>query len=94
MAFLKQDDLQNAVKYLNKSLTEHRDPAILKRVSEIEREIKMKEARAYEDPVKAEEAKQRGNQLFSSGKYPDVRLLHYHLFTTFSLICDNAHFRP
>lgn len=72
MAYMKLPDLTNAVKYFNKSLAEFRDPVVVKRVAEIEREIKMKAAADYEDPVKAEEAKQRGNQLFTKGNYPDA----------------------
>ncbi|XP_055340971.1 stress-induced-phosphoprotein 1-like [Paramacrobiotus metropolitanus] len=75
-AYAKMDDNQNAKIFLSKSLAEHRAPDVLKRLQEIEKVIKEEENKAYIDPEKAEEEKNKGNDLFKKGDFPGA-LKHY-----------------
>ncbi|KAK6462972.1 hypothetical protein DFJ63DRAFT_99715 [Scheffersomyces coipomensis] len=70
--YLKKDDLHNAVKYFDKSLTEHRNADILNKLRSTQREIKIREANAYIDPEKAEEARLQGKEYFSKGDWPNA----------------------
>ncbi|WFD33540.1 Hsp90 cochaperone [Malassezia cuniculi] len=69
-AYLKKDDLEQAVVYFEKSLTEHRTPEILNKLRSTEREIKERARTAYIDPAKAEEERNRGNELYKAGDFP------------------------
>ncbi|WAR18977.1 STIP1-like protein [Mya arenaria] len=75
-AYLKKGDEANALKYLNKSLSEHRAPEIAKQVIEIEKQMKEKERLAYLNPERAMEEKVLGNEFFGKGNYPEA-LKHY-----------------
>ncbi|XP_064621757.1 stress-induced-phosphoprotein 1-like isoform X2 [Lineus longissimus] len=75
-AYNKQKNYQEALKYFNKSLSEYRDPDINKKVTEIKKIVKEQERVAYLDPEKAEEAKQKGNDFFKQGNYPES-MKHY-----------------
>lgn len=55
--------------YFEKSMSEHRTPEVKSIISELEKRIKEEERKAYIDPVKAEEAKEKGNDSFNKGKY-------------------------
>lgn len=68
-AYTKIDDLENAIKYLNKSLTEHRTPDVLNKLRELEKLKKQKDEEAYKDPKLSDEARERGNQLFKKGDF-------------------------
>lgn len=48
-------------------MSEHRTPEVKTIISELEKKIKDEEIKAYVDPEKAEEAKERGNQFFNEG---------------------------
>lgn len=50
-------------------MSEHRTPEIKALLSDVEKRIKEAEKKAYVDPVKAEEAKEKGNELFKNGKF-------------------------
>ena len=63
-AYTKKDDLDNAIKLLSKSLTEHRTPDTLAKLRAAEKEKVEREKSAYVDPAKAEEAKNEGNTAF------------------------------
>lgn len=52
-------------------MSEHRTPEVKTIISDLEKKIKEEEIKAYIDPVKAEEAKEKGNELFNKGN------LHY-----------------
>ena len=70
--YLKMDDLPQAVKYFDKSLTEHRTPDVLNKLRATQREIKTREANAYVDPEKAEEARLEGKEYFTKGDWPNA----------------------
>jgi tetratricopeptide (TPR) repeat protein len=69
-SYHKQKDLEKALKWYNSSLSEHRNPDILKKKQQIEKDIKEKLLLAQLDPVKAEESKQQGNELYKKGDFP------------------------
>lgn len=70
--YLKQDDLPNAVKAFDKSLTEHRTPEVLNKLRSTQKEIKTREALSYIDPEKAEEARLEGKEYFTKGDWPNA----------------------
>lgn len=70
--YKKMEDWKNAKVYFEKSMSEHRTPEIRTQISEMEKRIKEEERKAYVDPAKAEEAKERGNDLFKNGKYAEA----------------------
>nr|XP_022333019.1 stress-induced-phosphoprotein 1-like [Crassostrea virginica] len=75
-AYLKKDDDESALRYLNKSLSEHRTPEISKLILEIDKRMKEKERLAYINPDLALEEKTKGNKFFQDGKYPEAKK-HY-----------------
>lgn len=68
--YLKKDDLANAAKFFDKSLTEHRTPDVLNKLRATQREIKKREAESYIDPAKAEEARLEGKEYFTKSDWP------------------------
>ena len=68
-AYHKKGDLDEAIKYFNKSLTEHRTADILNKLHEAEREAAEKARLAYIDPAKADAAREEGNALFKAGDF-------------------------
>lgn len=71
-AYKKLEDWKNAKIYFEKSMSEHRTPEIRTQISELDKKIKEEERKAYVDPVKAEEAKEKGNELFKDGKFAEA----------------------
>jgi len=69
-AHSKLNQMPEALKFFHKSLSEHRDAAIVKKVQQIEKQIKEDSEKAYIDPAKAEEERQKGNDAFTKGDYP------------------------
>ncbi|XP_005093097.1 stress-induced-phosphoprotein 1 [Aplysia californica] len=69
-AYVKKDELEQALNYYNKSLSEHRAPDIVKKVQELQQKIKEKERLAYVNPELANLEKEKGNAAFKEGKYP------------------------
>ena len=57
-ALVKGGDLEGAIAAYGQSLMEHRTADTLKRLNETERTLKEKRQAEYEDPVKAEEARE------------------------------------
>lgn len=69
-SYYKQDDLPKAIEYYQKSLTEHRTADILTKLRNTEKELKTREAEAYINPEKAEEARLQGKEFFTKGDWP------------------------
>lgn len=72
----KQKDLENALKFYNSSLSEHRNPDMIKKKQMVEKEIKERELLAALDPAKAEELKTLGNEAYKKGDFPTA-MRHY-----------------
>jgi len=68
-AYMKKDDLDNAIKFFSKSLSEHRTPAILDKLRDCERAKRERDAKAYVDPALAEKAREEGNARFKAGDF-------------------------
>lgn len=75
-AYRKKEDYENAVTFLNKSLSEHRDKAVLTEVGEVKKLLAEQQKKAYINPELAEQEKALGNEAWKSGKYPDA-VKHY-----------------
>jgi len=71
-SYVKLDNLAEAIKYFQKSLTEHRTPDILAKLNEAEKEKKRRDREAYIDPAKAEEEREKGNTFFKAGDWPEA----------------------
>lgn len=68
-AYLKLDNLDEAIKYYGKSLTEHRTPETLQKLRDTEKLKKEQEKAAYYNPELADQAREKGNALFKSAKW-------------------------
>jgi stress-induced-phosphoprotein 1 len=66
----KQGDYANAIDNYQRSLTEHRTPDVLAKLRAAEKTKITSERDAYIDPVKAEEARELGNQKFKDLDWP------------------------
>lgn len=75
-AYQKKSETQEALKYFQKSLSEHRAADVVKKVQQIEKALKDAEAKAYINPDVAEEERGNGNQCFSKGEFPNA-VKHY-----------------
>ncbi|KAK0453173.1 activator of Hsp70 and Hsp90 chaperone [Armillaria borealis] len=68
-AYSKKGDVPSAVKFYEKSLTEHRTPDILNKLREAERAKAEIDRQAYIDPEKSHIAREEGNSQFKSGDF-------------------------
>ena len=75
-AYAKKGEMKEALNWLGKSLSEHRDNEIVKKHKQLEKEIAESERLAYIDPAKADEEKALGNAAFKSGDWP-LAIKHY-----------------
>lgn len=71
-SLVKLDRLEEAVKYFNKSLTEHRNADTLTRLRETEKMISERAKAALYDPALAEAARNEGNVHFKEGRYVEA----------------------
>ncbi|KAM8717079.1 hypothetical protein ACLKA7_003877 [Drosophila subpalustris] len=74
--YRKMENYKQAKFYYEKAMSEHRTPEIKTSLSEVEAKIKEEERRAYIDPTKAEEEKEKGNDYFKKGDYSNA-VKHY-----------------
>ncbi|RWS09046.1 stress-induced-phosphoprotein 1-like protein [Dinothrombium tinctorium] len=75
-AYQKLNDLKNAKTYYEKSLTEHRTPETLTKLSEVDKLLKEEERRLYINPELSLQEKNKGNEFFTKGDYPNA-IRHY-----------------
>ncbi|KAJ7762806.1 activator of Hsp70 and Hsp90 chaperone [Mycena maculata] len=68
-AYQKKGDFVSAIKYFNKSLSEHRTPDILNKLRDIERVKADADKQAYIDPEKSATAREEGNVQFKAGDF-------------------------
>lgn len=66
---MKKNDLPEAIKFYQKSLTEHRTADILNKLREVEKQQAEAARLAYIDPEKATVAREEGNALFKAGDF-------------------------
>lgn len=75
-AYKAKKDYANSKTFYQKALSEHRTPETKEALSKVETLLKQQERLAYIDPTKAEEEKEKGNEFFKAGKYPEA-IKHY-----------------
>lgn len=75
-AHKKMKNYESAKIAYEKSMSEHRTPEIKTLLSQVEKIIKEEERKAYVDPTKSEEEKEKGNELFKKGDYANA-VKHY-----------------
>ncbi|GAA6030672.1 hypothetical protein JCM8097_006265 [Rhodosporidiobolus ruineniae] len=75
-SYLRLDNYPEGIKYLHKSLTEHRTPDILAKLKEAEKEHAEKEKKAYINPELADKAREEGNAAFKAGDFATA-VSHY-----------------
>ncbi|KAI9433302.1 chaperone [Lactarius indigo] len=68
-AYAKKEDLTTAIRFFEKSLTEHRTPDILNKLKDIERAKAAADREAYIDPALSATAREEGNRLFKEGDF-------------------------
>nr|GAT46225.1 activator of Hsp70 and Hsp90 chaperones [Mycena chlorophos] len=68
-SFQKKGDLDSAIKYFQKSLSEHRTPDVLNKLRDAERTKADADKAAYIDPAKSAAAREEGNVQFKSGDF-------------------------
>jgi stress-induced-phosphoprotein 1 len=68
-SYEKINDLEKAITNYEKSLTEHRTPEILAKLRAAEKTLKENQRQAYIDPAKADEERNRGNDLYKKGDF-------------------------
>lgn len=71
-AYRQKNDLDNAIKYYNKSLAENRTPQVLEILRKVEKEKAEAAKLAYRDVGKSDEARAQGNVLFKEGKFSEA----------------------
>lgn len=75
-SYLKQDNLKDGLVWLDKSLSEFRDPELVKKRVQVAKELAEKERLAYINPEIAQQEKEKGNEFFKKADYPNA-MKHY-----------------
>jgi len=75
-AYAKMKDNRKALKYYDHSLSEHRNPDVLKKKLQTEKEIKEQDELSYINPEEGEKEKNLGNEAFKKGDFP-MAMKHY-----------------
>ncbi|EJD54033.1 TPR-like protein [Auricularia subglabra TFB-10046 SS5] len=70
-AYHRKGDLTNAIKFYEKSLTEHRTPDVLNKLRDVEKEKADADKTAYINPELSDKAREEGNALFKAGSFAD-----------------------
>jgi stress-induced-phosphoprotein 1 len=68
-AYAKQGNYEQAIRFYNKSLTEHRTADILEKLRDIERAKKEQERASYHSPELSDRAREEGNDYFKTGEW-------------------------
>ncbi|ORZ41741.1 stress-induced protein sti1-like protein [Catenaria anguillulae PL171] len=71
-AHVKLGDLEQAIKFYNKSLMEHRTPDTLQRLRDTEKALEQQTKASYHNPKLSDEARERGNALFKEQKFAEA----------------------
>ncbi|XP_064602093.1 stress-induced-phosphoprotein 1-like [Liolophura sinensis] len=75
-AYLKKEDLESALNFYNKSVSEHRTPEQVKKIQEVKKLLEERKRLEYLNPELALEEKNKGNEFFKKGDYPQA-IKHY-----------------
>lgn len=67
-SYMKEKNYPEAVKFFNKSLTEHRVKDVLDRLHKCQKAVKDAEKLAYINPEISLEEKEKGNNAFKEGR--------------------------
>eukprot|EP00124_Ichthyophonus_hoferi_P005018 Ihof_evm1s642 gene=Ihof_evmTU1s642 len=71
-SYFKEENYEEAIKWFQKSLTEHRVKDVLEKLNKTEKLQKEIQTKLYIDPVKSAEEKVKGNAFFKENKYPEA----------------------
>ncbi|KAL9642589.1 hypothetical protein ABK040_011154 [Willaertia magna] len=71
-AYFRQQKFKEAINYYTESITEFRNPEVVKKKQECEKLLRKAEEESYIDPTKAIEHKNKGNDLFKQKKFPEA----------------------
>jgi len=68
-AYAKKGDTTSAIKFMEKSLTEHRTPDVLNKLRQLEKEKAEADRNAYINPEISSQERDKGNTLFKAGDF-------------------------
>ena len=71
-AHAKRRELREAIEAYENSMLEHRNDDVQAKLKALKAELKKKTEAEYQDPVKAEEAKELGNEHFKAGRFDEA----------------------